>query len=140
MSSLTSILSTDLISDSRSRINTSFHELNNNKVETSTLGAKFTVSSVAGSILALTTVATDTVVVHAKGYARGSAGASSIAVLYNGVIKDSVEIKQAATADNVPFALMYAEVPGAGTHDVQTSVVAGTSSTLGVVILINKIA
>lgn len=143
MSTLTSILSSDLLSASRSTINTSFNTLNNDKADagtyTSLLAAKFTVSSVANAALALTTTATDTVQVFSKGYATGSNAASSVAVLYNGVVKDSVEIKQAAAGDVVPFSLMYAETPGAGTHNVQTSVVAGVSSILGVVIIINKI-
>lgn len=50
MSTLTSILATDLVSDSRSTINTNFGNLNTNKVETSTLtGSYLTTSTITGS-------------------------------------------------------------------------------------------
>lgn len=45
MSTLTSILSTDLVSDSRTTINTSFNTLNTDKVETSVLLASYMTSS-----------------------------------------------------------------------------------------------
>lgn len=136
---LTSILGSDLISASYPTINTNFNALN---VEASTLGTRvaasiaglnasmlsqITISSVAGASLNVVTGPADRVIAWCKGTVTGSATAGSVALLYDGVIKDSMEVKQAAAADQTGFALMYAESPGAGTRTIAASVVANGS-------------
>lgn len=129
MSNLTSILGADLISVSPSIINGNFQNLNISMIATSiisssTLTGRILTSSVAASIISLTTVANDVVRVWAKGTITGSTSSGSVALIYNGVTKDAATIKQAAAADEISFALMYAETPGAATANVVVSVVA----------------
>jgi hypothetical protein len=126
LANLTSILSTDLISAAPSVLTGNFQNLNLSKAEASVLNAKVQISSVAGSAMSLTTAAGDVATVLVKGYATGSTGTSSIALIYDGTTKDATAIRQAATTDVVPFTLMYAETPGAQTASILTSVVAGT--------------
>lgn len=131
MSNLTSILGTDYISSSYGTINTNFNQLNQNKAEssvlTSLLSGKIQMASVAASIYSLTTAATDQVNVWARGTVRANATAASVALIYNGVIKDQLEVKIGATAETTPYSLFYSEIPGAGTHNVVTSVIANGS-------------
>lgn len=137
---ITSILSTDLISSSRDTLNDNFNTLNVNKVETSVFSAlssvvalknSVSVSSVVGSVLSVTTTDDDTLLVQAKGFITGSASAGSVALLYNGAVRDSVSVKQAATADTLPFFLTYYEKPGAATANIQTSVIANGGLSIG---------
>lgn len=134
MANLTSILGTDLISNAPSVLNGNFDALNTSKAEattvTSLLSGKVQVQSVAGSSLSLTTAATDKVVVWARGTITGSASAGSVAVIYNGVTKDALEVKQAAAADQTAFYLQYSEVPGAATANIVVSVIATGALTI----------
>jgi hypothetical protein len=75
--------------------------------------------------LSITTLAGQRVVCFAKGVydPGGTAGYTDIVLLqYNGVTKDSNAIAGTGSAGTVkanqPFALMYTETPGAGTHDI----------------------
>lgn len=143
MANLTSILGTDLISASYPVINTNFQSLNANKAESSTLtsllSAKIQVASVAGSVLSLTTGSGDVVTVWMKGFITGSATAGSVALVYNGAIKDSIHVKQAAAADATSFALMYSETPGAATANITASVIANGALSYGDVKIIAQV-
>jgi hypothetical protein len=91
-----------------------------------------------GTTHSLTTTALQRVVVIAKGDWTGSTSAQTIRLSYGGVVKDSVGVKQASSADKLPFCLMYSEIPGAGTQDVTVTATAGTLA--NVVILVFKIS
>lgn len=129
MATLTSILGSDYISSSYGVINTNLQNLNvaliaTSIISSSTLTGRIITSSVAGSNLSLTTVANDRVTVWAKGTVTGSATSGSVALIYNGITKDAATIKNGEAADEISFALMYSEVPGAATANVVTSIVA----------------
>lgn len=141
MSNLTSILSTDLVSNSRSTINDNFNALNLHVVGNSSsivslqssIVAKstITVSSVAGTILSITTQANDKVIVWVKGLMTGTTNVSSVALVYNGVIKDTIVINQSADLNTNPvaFSLMYAETPGVASASIVASVVSNIGGT-----------
>lgn len=147
MATLTSILGTDLISASRAVINTNYQQLNQQVIGnsasitglSSVLSQKIQTSSVAGSILSITTTANDFVTVWAKGHITGSGSAGSVALIYNGVTKDSLSVKQAAAADQTTFALMYSEMPGAATQNIVASVIANGALTIGEVKIIAQV-
>lgn len=147
MATLTSILGTDLISASRAVINTNYQQLNQQVIGNSAsivglssiVSQKIQISSVAGTTLGLTTAATDAVTVWAKGHITGSNAAGSVALIYNGVTKDSLSVKQAAAADQTGFALMYSEIPGAATQNIIASVIANGALTIGEVKIIAQV-
>lgn len=147
MATLTSILGTDLISASRAVINTNYQQLNQQVIDntasivgiSSIVSQKIQISSVAGTTLGLTTAATDQVTVWAKGHITGSATAGSVALIYNGVTKDAIAVKQAAAADQTGFALMYSEIPGAATQNIVASVIANGALTIGEVKIIAQV-
>ena len=91
-----------------------------------------------GTTHSLTTTAGQRVVVIAKGDWTNSTSAQTIKLNYGGVTKDSVGVKQAATADKLPFCLMYTEIPGAGTQNITVTATAGNLA--NVVILVFKIS
>lgn len=74
-----------------------------------------TTSSTTTVTHSLTTIAGQRVVVFAKGK-KTSGVAGDITLLYDGVVKDTI-----SSADSGPFALMYTEVPGAGTKNITIS-------------------
>lgn len=132
MSNLTSILGTDLISNAPSILNANFGALNTQAnatsiISSSTLTGRIIISSVAASIMSLTTASNDKAIIWARGTITGSASAGSVALIYNGTTKDALEVKQAAAADQTAFSLMYSETPGAATANVVTSVIANGS-------------
>ena len=128
MANLTSILGTTLISNSPSILTGNFQNLNLGL--SSTLTGRIVVSSVAASILSLVTVASDQVIVWAKGTITGSASSGSVALIYDGVTKDAMAIKQAAADDQTAYSLMYSEAPGAATANVVTSIIATGALTI----------
>lgn len=145
MSNLTSILGSDLISDGPTTINGNFQQVNLATVAlqssiitasvvsigiTSLLSSKVQVFTAASSVLTLTTGTNDKVIVWAKGTITGSASSGSVALVYNGVVKDASTVKQAATADETTFYLMYTESPGALTANIMTSVIATGALTI----------
>lgn len=67
------------------------------------------------SPMSVTTVAGQRLVVMACGYANGAPGAITLA--YNGVAKCVTQSNDYGNGDQ-PFALMYSEVPGAGTQNI----------------------
>ena len=90
-----------------------------------------------GTTYALTTVANQKVIVLVKGDWTGSASAGTVKLNYNAVQKDVVGVKQAATADKLPFYLQYSETPGAATYNI--TVVASVGTLANVVMIIIKI-
>ena len=93
-----------------------------------------------GTTHSLTTTAGQVVAVWAKGQLVASGGGIAGAVLsYNSVQKDIVQGQIDADNDPTPFALMYTEVPGAGTHNI-TVTVSGSASLSNVVIMVQKIS
>lgn len=145
MANLTSILGTALISNAPSTLNGNFNALNvqanaTSVIASSTLTGRIITTSTAGASLSLSTVATDQVTVWARGTISGSTSAGSVAVIYNGVTKDALEVKQAAAADQTAFSLMYSETPGAASQTVVVSVIAnGNLSINNPRIIIQKI-
>ena len=135
MANLTSIIGSNLISNAPSVMTGNWQNLNiqaNNTsiISSSTLTGRIIISSVAGSILSLTTAATDQVTVFSKGTVTGSGSSGSIALIYNGITKDASTVKQAAAADETTFSLMYYDAPGAATANVVTSVIATGALTI----------
>jgi hypothetical protein len=94
----------------------------------------FSIETTTGVTHSLTTTAGQKVVVWAKGWGFGMAGTRNVTINYNAVQKDIVAIEG---SDDVPFALMYTETPGAGTQDITVSASGGSIS--NVVIIIMKI-
>lgn len=93
-----------------------------------------------GVTLSLTTVASQRVVVFAKGdVAITSSGTKNVDVLlnYNSVQKDIVRVYNENTTTNRGFALMYTETPGAATHDITVTCASGTLA--NVVIIVQKL-
>lgn len=84
--------------------------------------AGIAVYSASGATLSLTTTANQKVVVWAKGELDiGTGGGTrTINLKYNSVVKDSVIGRDNSSTPSIlmPFALMYTETPGAGTHDI----------------------
>jgi hypothetical protein len=75
-----------------------------------------------GTTLSLTTIASEKVLVFAKGNISGSGSVQTINLQYNGVTKDSVSVSNPDDASgNGSFTLMYTETPGAATHNVTVS-------------------
>lgn len=81
----------------------------------------------------LTTTAGQRVIVFAKGgTGTFSTGAETDYLLtYNGVTKDTVKLRSAGASERVGFSLMYTEIPGAATADINIS--AGTDLKLIVI-------
>lgn len=96
----------------------------------------FSIESTVGSTHPLTTVAGQKVLVTAKGDFTGTSGNIFIYLKYNGVTKDTVQIR-GGSLDYTPFCLQYVEVPGVGTEDIT---VESSSGGLGrVVITVQKL-
>lgn len=91
----------------------------------------------AGATHSLTTVANQRVIVWAKGDETDDGAGGTVVLSYNGVQKDVVGIKVGSTQKN-PFALMYTEIPGAGTHDI-TVTETGSTTLSNVVIMVCKL-
>lgn len=146
MTTITTIASSDLITNSRATINTNFANLNSDKIETSYIDTDTTLAAnsdvklasqkavkayvdanstlsiasetTAGATHSLTTTATQRVVVWAKGYVTlGGSSNATVNLKYNGVTKDSVYVAT-TYAGSYPFSLMYTETPGAATANV----------------------
>lgn len=85
----------------------------------------------------LVTVAGQIVMVWVKGTFFPNDGTTSytITLAYNGVTKDVASADVGNFADTVPFALMYTEVPGAGTHNITVTPQVGSISNLQIMVL-----
>lgn len=166
MSTITTIQSTDLITNSRTVINTNFSNLNTDKIETSVLdtdtalaansdskiatqkavktyidsGGGFNASEVTtGATHSLTTIAGQKVIVFVKGnFSITSAGSQQVDVVlkYNAVTKDTVTVYNENVTTTRAFALMYTETPGAATQNV--TVTSSTGTLANVVIIVWK--
>ncbi len=147
MTSITTIASSDLITNSRATINTNFANLNSDKIETSVLDTDTTLAAnsdakipsqkaikayvdanstlsistetTTGTTHSLTTSATQRVLVIAKASVGVSGASDSTTVLkYNGVTKDTVYSDTSTTVLSDGVCLMYTETPGAGTANI----------------------
>lgn len=97
-----------------------------------------TVEVTAGATASLTTVAGQTVIVWAKGTVDSNNNGRTMTLKYNGVTKDTVVVDGGlAGTSQLAFALMYTEVPGAGTQNI--TVAASIGSLTNVVIMVLKI-
>ncbi len=164
MSTITTINASDLITDSRTVINTNFSNLNTDKIETSVLDTDTALTAnsdakvatqkatkayvdanvgvesefTAAATHSLTTTATQKVVVWAKGsLAKTAAGATSITISlkYNNVTKDTVVPYNENTTTNRAWALMYTETPGAATADITVTTDGGSLSEVVIMVL-----
>lgn len=150
MATITTIASGDLITNSRSDINTNFTNLNSDKIETSVLDTDTTlaansdskvatqkavksyvdafigataITTASTTTLSLTTTATQKVVVFAKCDVQASStSGQDILLKYNGVQKDKVVFASASNGSKHGVALMYTETPGAGTQNITVTV------------------
>ncbi len=148
MSTITTINSGDLITNSRAVINTNFSNLNTDKIETSVLDTDTTLSAnsdsriatqkavkayvdaggvptfnvytVTGTTLSITTTASQKVIVWAKGdaYTGSGSSAGNAYLNYNAVQKDIAAFSNVSSTNSDSFAMMYTETPGAATHDI----------------------
>lgn len=145
MSTIKTIQPTDLITGSRTDINNNFANLNNDKVETSvidtdtTLAANsdakipsqkairafvealsvFSIQTLTASAVTLpvTTNGNQRVIVWAKGTTTGTGGTTgTVSLNYDGVQKDKISISNENYTRS--FALMYTEIPPAGTKNI----------------------
>ncbi len=166
MSILTTIQSTDLITNSRSDINDNFSALNTDKMETSVLDTDTTLAAnsdskvatqkaikayvdanisltvvseqTTGATHSLVTTAGQRVIVWAKGVLVSTSTVYTVTLKYNGVTKDTITSGGTGAGSNLnsPFALMYTETHGAATQDVTVETTGGSLS--NVVILVQK--
>lgn len=97
-----------------------------------------TSESTAAATHSLTTVASQKVLVWAKGSALSS-NITTVTLSYNGVSKDTVVVDPSSAGNKSPFALMYTETPGAATANI-TVTADGTGSLSNVVIMVQKIS
>lgn len=96
-----------------------------------------TIETTTGTTHSLTTTAGQKVVVWAKGYDSHGVGSGTVNLKYNGATKDSVvNGNTSGSTQNVPFALMYTETPGAATQNITVD---GGTSLNSVVIIVMKI-
>jgi hypothetical protein len=99
-------------------------------------------STTTGTTLALTTVASQKVMVWAKGQIAVSTGLDpdiTVSLKYNGVAKDSL-VYPTSSIHSGGFALQYTETPGAGTHNITVEGSGGgTYSISNVVITVLKL-
>lgn len=154
MATIVTINANDQVSASRADINTNFANLNSDKIETSAIdtdtslaansdskipsqkaikayvdafSSPFSVETTSGTTHSLTTVASQRVVVWAKGWLSADVNNRTVTLKYNGVTKDSVTIDESDTAaGNIPFALLYTEIPGAATQNITVETSGGT--------------
>ena len=165
MTAITTIQTTDLITNSRADINNNFSALNLGKIETSVIdldttlvansdtkipsqkaikayvdaaGALSNIITASGVTLALTTTATQKVIVWAKGTVAtaGAQATFNITLSYNGVQKDVTSYQGNNQAATGSFALMYTETPGAGTHNITVATTAQSISNTVIIALI----
>jgi hypothetical protein len=94
----------------------------------------FSIENTIGGTHSLTTVANQRVLVIAKGSFTGSSAANVVSLQYNGVTKDSVKMRLGSSVDNMPFTLMYTEVPGAATQNVTLTTSVGSLEDLDIVV------
>ena len=98
------------------------------------------IETTAGATHSLTTVAGQAVIVWATGNVNGNSNDRTVTLKYNGVTKcqtvsDGVGLT--GSDQQVPFALMYTEVPGAATANI--TVDAGAVNVFDVKIIVLKI-
>lgn len=164
MATITTLNSGDSGPVSRGVINTNLANLNSDKIETSVISTDgtlasnsdaklpsekavktyvdantFSVETTAGTTHALTTVASQQVLVTAKGVVVATNAVNTVTLKYNGVTKDTVTVggTGAGASLNSAFALMYTETPGAATQNVTVETSGGTLS--NVVIVVQKL-
>lgn len=163
---ITTILGTDLPSDSRTVINDNFTDLDTTKADlasptftgtptapTQTAGDNSTalattayVDSVAlssfetttGVTHSLTTTAGQVVAVWAKGDLDPGSGSYTITLKYNSVTKDTVSLDSGGDSwyNKQPFALMYTETPGAATQNITVETSGGTLANVVIMVQI----
>lgn len=86
----------------------------------------FSIEYSAGVTHSLTTVANQRVLVIVKGNLDGTSNFATVSLKYGGVTKDSVNMRPSTSSHPMPFTLMYVEVPGAGTEDLDVETTIGT--------------
>lgn len=95
------------------------------------------IATATGATLSLTTLANQRVVVIATGYQDTVGGTSpTLELKYDGVSKHSVVN---GNGNNVPFTLMYSEIPGAGTKNVTVTTSAGTVANVVITALLLRL-
>jgi hypothetical protein len=93
----------------------------------------------AAATHSLTTIASEKVLVVAKGDITGSLNSDTdVSLKYNSVAKDKVTIRHSSSSvERHAFTLTYTETPGAATHNI--TVEAGAGSLANVVIMVIKL-
>ena len=87
----------------------------------------YSIEETVGTTHSLTTVANQKVLVIVKGDFTGSSNQQTISLKYDGVDKDTVEVRHSSASNGfLPFTLMYTEVPGAATKNITVTVSVGT--------------
>lgn len=76
------------------------------------------IETTAGATHSLTTIASQKVIVWAKGNINQTGGIQTVNLKYNSVTKDTSSIFQGNTNEPASFSLMYTEVPGAATANI----------------------
>tara|TARA_R110002020_G_scaffold160173_6_gene344539 strand:+ start:87 stop:584 length:498 start_codon:yes stop_codon:yes gene_type:complete len=163
MATITTLGASDSGSTSRTTINDNFTNLNTDKgdidtdvtlaansdtlvpsqkaIKTYVDNASLTIETTTGVTHSLTTTAGQTVCVWAKGHlARGMIGGTvyTVKLNYNSVEKDTTSMggDNDGLTTTVPFALMYTEVPGAGTQDITVTAASGTLADVVIIVQI----
>jgi len=94
-----------------------------------------TSETTAGTTASLTTTANQRVVVWVKGDVIPGTTAQTITVAYNSVTKAIWLTSAAAATTRFPFAIMYTEVPGAGTYNITVTTTGGTMANIKITVL-----
>jgi hypothetical protein len=93
------------------------------------------IETTSGATHSLTTIADQRVVVWVKGQFTGVSTDTTVTLSYNGVSKDTVLVDPSSSGDNVPFALMYTETPGAATADITVTTSGGSVADVKIIVL-----
>jgi hypothetical protein len=100
--------------------------------------APITIETTSGVTHSLTTTAGQKVVVWAKGvFNYNNTLSFDIKLNYNGVQKDicTVNISTSGATFGYPFALMYTEIPGAGTQNITVTTSAGSLTNVVIIVM-----
>lgn len=101
------------------------------------LNAKITVETTSGNTHSLTTTAGQRVIVFAKANKTGAITGSAAKLLYNSVLKDTVDFADAGVSENrrYPYTLMYTETPGAATANIEITQGTGTPANGKIIVI-----
>lgn len=99
------------------------------------------IETTTGTTHSLTTVASQKVIVIAKGSAESSSSGQQngvVSLKYNAVTKDTVNVGSYHAGSvnfQIPFCVIYTETPGAATHDITVTATGYTLTNVVIVVV-----